>query len=305
MPSSDRFIIDKQRNFGDKVGDTFSFLTENFKPLFSVLLYVSGPFLILGSLLSAYSQRYTINITSFSEKEIQQLLEPEFLVSIIIMILTFSLSTLLSYAVVLEYIKYYKENDAIGTIDQIWQQVKKTLFKYFLISLFSFVVFFGLGVAMALVVGLLSEAGNGLVIALFILFYIFFLLYAMYTLFLIYPIVTFEGLGPVQATKKCFKLLKGHNWAHFGLLTVILIISYTISLFFSIPNIGVVSFVTFQEVTGTPYDKPIWFQVVFTATHLISTFGSLLVTVIPLITITLQYFHLCNAGTAKTDQILE
>ncbi|MEU4718833.1 glycerophosphoryl diester phosphodiesterase membrane domain-containing protein [Nonomuraea dietziae] len=78
----------------------------------------------------------------------------------------------------------------------------------------------------------LSTLGLGI---LFMFFYIGYALFINTRFALAAPVVVLEGLGPVQAMRRSWRLVGGDFWRVFGILVLTMIIAYLISMIISFP----------------------------------------------------------------------
>ncbi len=59
----DKIEFKKIREFGDIIGDTFVFIKQNFKPLMTAFIYLSGIFLLAGMVSSIITQLQFVEVT--------------------------------------------------------------------------------------------------------------------------------------------------------------------------------------------------------------------------------------------------
>jgi len=188
--------IQKQRNFGEIFNATFTFIRQEFKKFAKSLLFFSGPFILIGSILIGYGQfsliSLTENISSFSNISVVYILGIFF----ILLSMTVIINTVLSYVDI--YIKLGSNN---FQVEDVWTKVKQNFMKILGTNLLITIIYIPIAIISI------------------ILFEIPFIYVAVATQ-LIYPILYFEKLSFGKAFYRCFKLIKERWFVTFGLITV-------------------------------------------------------------------------------------
>jgi hypothetical protein len=200
------------RDFGEIINDTFSFLKQNFKPLFLSLFAICGFFVLVGTVATAFAQ---IAIHDGSGATAPYRYDSDFNVNIsaaVSSLITVMgqffiyLSTLCFVAVYLE-----KKGEKI-TAQDVWGY-----FKYY------FWRSFGSGFLLVLlaVVGFIFCIIPGI--------------YLMNVFYLVMPIMVMENATFGYSFNKSFKLVKDHWWTLFGLIIVCSIIVSVCSSIATVP----------------------------------------------------------------------
>ena len=65
----DTIILQQERDFGDKINATFSFVSQNFKTLFLSLIYFAGPLGLIGGIANGIVQSSMLGLVSQGVKK--------------------------------------------------------------------------------------------------------------------------------------------------------------------------------------------------------------------------------------------
>jgi len=220
------------RDFGEVFGTGFTFIRENFKPLALAVLYIGGPFLLVGSavmtLILVRSSSLMPNPETGSGYGGSSFLI-EFALSYMINILSLLAGAVMITAVINGYIKLYMESpDARPKIQvsEVWQQVKTDFWwlagRFFLLTILVF-VYFGAVIALGVLI-----FGSGSTLGLKILMGVVYVLGAvvlsmyLYTYFYaIFPSQSyFERTSFGESISRTFYLVKDNWWQTFGVVFV-------------------------------------------------------------------------------------
>ncbi len=203
------------RDFGQLISDSFTFLKENFKPLFKALFIICGFFILLGTVSSVFSYLkmssvFTYDINSYSSES----RTISYLISAFINVFIIVLTQAFIYLVTLCYISVYveKKNSTPG-FPEIWGYFRY----YFLRVLGSSILMF-----LLIAAGLICCIIPGI--------------YLSVVFYLIIPIIVIENSSFGYAFNKSFKLIKSNWWLVFG---VIFIMSLIIGVAGSIASIPI------------------------------------------------------------------
>jgi len=252
----------QQREFGDVINATFTFISQNFKKLIKVILFYGGPFyLIYGIVLGS------LQLNLFSPFRNGHLNGDDlfaFAVKYLLLIVVAVITHVFNYALVYSYIKLYNEKGQDGfEISEVWRMAWR---KFFMV--------FGTSIVAGLLVGLGC------------LFLFFPGIYISIPLTLIIAVRMNEDKGLGNALDRCFYLVKNKWWVTFGLVIVAYLISSAMSYVFMIPQY-VMIFLTAFHGKSTPE-----FGYLMTICTAISSFFTMILTNIPLIAIAFHYFSL-------------
>ena len=205
----------KIRDFGQLISDSFTFLKENFKPLFKALFIICGFFILLGSVSTIFtylnmSSIFTYNVNAYDARSKVVSFGITTLINAFVLILTQAFI----FLVTLCYISVYVEKkNTTPHLPEVWGY-----FKYYFFRVLGSSILIFLLVAAGFVACLIPG------IYLSVVFY-----------FLI-PIIVIENGSFSYAFNKSFKLIKGNWWLVFG---VIFIMSLVVGLASSIASIPV------------------------------------------------------------------
>jgi hypothetical protein len=190
----------KSRDFGQVINDSFTFFKENFKPLITALLIISGLFLVAETVANVASSLSMIDMYS-SNTDNSQLFESHGISYIITSLINSLLVVLLQsfiHLTTLCYISVYlQKGNKQPTFAEVWGY-----FKYYF----------------------LRAIGSGFLLLIlacvaFVAFIIPFI-YLMPVFYLIIPIMIIENASFKYAYNKSFRLIKENWWFVFGVIFV-------------------------------------------------------------------------------------
>ncbi len=265
----------KQREIGEIISDTFKFLRENYKLLFTLIFKITGPaFLIL--LLSAGYYLF-VSIGIFEEIGDTPnllfsgaLLTPQIFLALFIMLISLIIYSSLLYGTVLHFIKSYIENKGVIDETEVKFGVKNSVWELIGTSVITgIMVFFGLMLC------------------------IFPGIYLMVPLSLTFSILIFDKLGITESISHCFTLIKGNWWVTFASLFVMWLLTYVIGIIFSLPAIFyslIKGFTMAKE--GSMANPSQFFDWVYLVLNLISSVAQYLLYTIMVIATAFIYFSL-------------
>jgi hypothetical protein len=263
------------RDFGQIITDSFTFLKENFKPMFSALIIICGFFIIIGTISTVFT--YMNILTPFNVKinRYDPATSLAFFTSALINAFILLLTHAFIYLATLCYISVYiQKNNATPTLAEVWGYFRY----YFFRVLGSGIVIFFL-----LLVGFLLCFIPGI--------------YLMPVMYLILPIIVIENASFSYAFNKSFRLIKNNWWVVFGVIFIMSLIigvgSSVVSVPISIITVGH-KFLSLKHLT-----LPL--MILFSALRNIL----LLAYALPAIAVSLCYFNLAEEkeGTGLLERI--
>ena len=210
----------KERDLGSILSDTFKFIRENWKSYFLTVLKICAPALVV-VLVSLAVYFYSLsgmfsNIGTPGWESEAPDIGNSGLMFVAVFALIFAGVTLyvLMHMASLYYIKSYIKN--AGTVDfyEIRAQVKQNFWS-----------FLGLGILVFLI------------LMFSILLCFFPVIYTWVVLSLAFPIMVFDSKGVTETISHCFTLIKDHWLNTFGVLFVVGILVYMLSMIFQIPGL--------------------------------------------------------------------
>ena len=299
----DTIILEQERDFGDKINASFTFVSQNFKTLFLSLIYFAGPLSLIGGIANGIVQSNNIALASSgavkprgtSAGEIfansfgdsfAHLLTLNYLIAIIFLILASVTVAITVFAVMMEY----KENPESLSVERVWARMQ-TIFLPVLGSYGITILIFIVGmIALVGIIGSLVSGVGGIFAGLlsgivgivgFILIFYFFVMYSLSP-----AIVAYEGISGWEALSRAKFLIKDKWWSTFGLIIIISIINSFVSMIFGAPAMIVMFMKVLKVGGGISGNLPL------IVTTMISTIGQVIVSSLLYVAISIQYFNL-------------
>lgn len=299
--------LHKQRDFGSKLNVTIEFVKRNFKPLYKSIIYIAGPFLLLGSLLMTsvfnYSFQSMGNPTGTPpDADMFFSLGIKGIGSFVFLLL----ASVALISVVYEFLKLYeKKGSGAIEVEEVYGKVKSsfwnvlgTVFLYVLLVIAIYIAllipafaFGALGGAFAFMIVIVVMVG---------------LVYFFIASSLIFIIRAYENVGFITALTRSLKLIKGKWWSTFGLLFVIGLIQGVVSSIFMIPYYVNTIISTMHTVETGVFQEPSQTTIIVNQVLLLLYFLlSYLMYALPLLGIAFQYFNLreMKEATGLIDKI--
>lgn len=266
----------KQRDLGEIITDTFTFLRQHAKPFFTVFFKHVGPLILITTLLSAYLQYSSTSLVTDTGEFGSGSTSFDFVSTFIefslvgILNLIAALATYaMSISCVLYAIKSVMDHGEIIETEIVGNMRRK--FWSFIGATFLSVISAAVGALFCLLPGI----------------------YLAVVLSLIFSVMVFHNISVVDAYSECFKLIKENWWMTFLTLIVIGIMVSIASGIFQLPLIimGIVEGVSSVQTGGQPDiafgDN--WLYIVF---YVISTIVSYVFQIVTIIATALIYFNL-------------
>ncbi|MDC6363900.1 MULTISPECIES: hypothetical protein [Flavobacteriaceae] len=217
MQTNNYIEFKKQRELGEILSDSFSFIRSQFKPFFGTILKIVGPYLLV-MLISMGFYLYTIgdifNITAIGNGAMDTLSPFIMVIAILALLLSSIAAYVLAQGTVLHYIKSYIDHRGEPVYEEIKQQVYS-----------SFWSLIGLGILVGLSVGV---------------GFIFCLIPGIYLavpLCLSFAILVFLKKDAMDSYQYSFTLVKENWWITFATLMVVYIIVAVASYAFTLPSV--------------------------------------------------------------------
>lgn len=262
----DKVEFKKRREFGEIIGDTFLFIKQNFKPLMTAILYLSGLFLVAGLISSIMAQLQMVGAMEGIKRgtidgPLAMFYKFSFGYLFVVIFMVCSYTSF--YVTVLSYISIYiQKGNVAPTVEEVWVYFKIYFFRVM-----------GSGILMSLL----------LVICFMLCLVPGIWIFPAVSIF--YPIMVLENADLGYSFNRCFKLVANEWWLTAATLIVIYIIVYAFTMFVQLPAmvIGMASAFTHLE---QPITKT-YAIVTSVAQQLSQVF-----LVIPIISSTLIYYNL-------------
>jgi hypothetical protein len=269
----DKIIFAQARDFSEKLNDTFSFLRQNFKKLSTAVIFIAGPFTLIGGVFLGLYQSQAFKSGYMKRVSIIDRFQNLFGIEYFMGILFSMISITIVAIVVNEYVRLYNEDK---TENFQWQDVLPGVKSNFL-SIFLFGI------------------GYGIIVMLSTLFFIIPGFYMAVALSFLFSVKLFEGKGFFQAVSRCLNLIKGNWWATFGLLLVLSVIQGLLSFVFQIPALisGVI-----MGIQGLKNEASGGSDIFLVIATIISTAGTQLLYTVSIVGLIFQYFNLVEEKDA-------
>lgn len=306
METENKMVIRRVRNFGDIIADTFNLIRQGFKPLGKACLYVTGPMILIVSLISGFINAETMSLMFEAMKnpaDMQKGNEAMLMMFqskgylfgagyVIIIALSFIIISLFqSYSY--EYMVLYNDKDpeAITYKDIITgggRHVVKLFFTNIgIILLFTGAVFFL--IIFSSVTVLVSKIFAAFIPVLLMVF--MFAGFYFMIMFILTPAVrVFESAGFWTSLMRSFKLMYGNFWNTIGLLIVLMIAMSIIGFVFMIPYFAVYGFLALSAVANQAA-SPVYIKPVMVLASSLPGFATFL-NIILIISIGFKYYSL-------------
>jgi hypothetical protein len=211
--ASNRIEFRKKRDFGEILNVSFTFIRQHFHPIFKNLLFIAGPFVLVGSVLPGlllYPLMGNTQENAFSQIDFT---------NIIVNILSFIVGSVMAIGTVYEYMLLYEKHpDAKITTSQIWKALRKDFFNI----LFTCISLTVISVGILGLIGYLSFMMLGAISAFFITLIASVYLIVILSIYLIVRLCEKENV--VASVLRCFKLIEGKWWQTFALLFICYIV---------------------------------------------------------------------------------
>ena len=297
----EKINLREERDFGQKISDTFLFLQQNFGPFFKCLLYYAGPIsLVAGVFMGLYqSNLLGLNAESLGQNNdpLLFLAKNVFNLNYILTLIVTGIGRIVVIGVTFAYMTAYLERpgELIGTAE-VWQRFSRRFISLFLTTLLYLIGIFLIILILTLAAGLLffgSISDTAIIMerAYLIPFGLLMVFAPMIFLAirtgLFAPVIFAEGKGGPLAYGRSWKLVKGKWWSTFGLIVVMTIIVSIIGIAFQIPLL-LISF--FKEILHWENGSSI--QLIIIVASIIGMVGETLLYSILHIAIGFQYFNL-------------
>jgi hypothetical protein len=270
---TNKIIFNQARDFSEKLNDTFSFLRQNFKNLGTSVLFIAGPFTLIGGIFLGLYQSQVLKSGNLGNVSITERFQNIFGIEYFMGVL-FSMITITIVAIIVsEYVRLYNEDK---TENFVWQDLLPKVKSSFL-SIF----LFGIGYIVIITLGSMFFVIPGI--------------YLSIALSLLIYVRIFEGKSFFSAVSRCLQLIKGNWWPTFGMFLILSIIQGLLSFIFQIPVLISTVIIGLQGFKNEVSEGPDIFLIIAT---IISTAGTQLLYTVSLVGLCFQYFNLVEEKDA-------
>ncbi len=226
----------KLRDFGENISDTFQFIRQEFKPLLTAFLIMSGVFIVAGGIVGGIYQsgsmsgimRALRSASYYGSSSLGNVFNGTYFLMILL-----SLFGIVSIRVVVaSYMKVYDAKAGESpTLDEIWTQ-----FKHYIVPLF----FYSIIIGIMIVLGMVLCIAPGIYLA---------VVFAP-----IEMVLVVEDVSLGQAISRCFNIVKENFWISFAIYLVAYIIySFSSGIIGAIIGViaGLASYFSTKDVAST------------------------------------------------------
>jgi hypothetical protein len=299
----DTITLQQERDFGDKINASFTFVSQNFKTLFLSVLYFAGPLSMISGIANGVVQSNNLALTSsgiakprgtspvdiFAHSfgnSMSQFFTLNYLIAIIFLILSSVTVAITVYALIIEY----KENSESLNIERVWTRIQMIFLPVLSSYAISMLIFILILIAFIATIAALISSGGGFFtgfLSVIIGLVGFFLILYLFVVYSLSPaIVAYEGISVWEALGRANFLIKNKWWSTFGLIMIIGIINSFVAVIFGTPAM----IVTFMKILKV--DEGIAGNIPLIITTVISTVGQVVVSSLTYVAISFQYFNL-------------
>jgi hypothetical protein len=266
----------EERDFGNTLNATFTFIKQEFKLLGKSIILYAGPFILIASLFSGWYQSSMFGGMKdlMKSNDILGFYANIFSWKYFVLILFSMLSNLMIVTTIFSYVILYTEKGKDGfTFEDVWEVIKDKFLTIFGTSLLLFLIY----VPIALVSIIFLE--------------IPFIYIAVAAVFVVF-IKVYEGKSFGDSFSRSFYLVKNNWWKTFGLIVVAYIIVSFASAIFTIPSAIISMVYMFNAISTKAAQGPSVLLMVFTT---IGTFCATLLYSVIHVAVVFQYYSLVES----------
>ncbi|MGV6827877.1 MAG: hypothetical protein ACWA45_00610 [Flavobacteriales bacterium] len=272
----------KQRELGEILSDLFSFLRQEWKPLFTIIFKIAGPALLI--VLVAYIYYMQSTLGSFGSPNFigsNNFSLGNFIIPLLLLMIAGITYNALLYGTVIHYIKSYIKNEGKVIKEEVSFGAKNNFWSLI-----------GLNFLMALMIGF------GMLLCFFPGIYL------AVVLSTVFCILIFEDRDIMDSISHSFTLIKENWWITFATFLVLGLIYYLVVLFFQVPQyiyFFISAFTKTQETSPDPANMFDWGYIAISTIGIIAQYLLLTMMVIGTVFV---YFNLNEkknfTGTLET-----
>ncbi len=293
------------RDFSRKMNTTFEFIRQNFKSLGKSILLIAGPPVLVASLIIATFVDEFMGLTRAAANNPGdgEVLETYFMsvtfwLQIVLMLLLFLVSSIMSIATINNYIILYEERQTNNiSVSDVWMRVRETFWMYFRTTLVFFLLAIVVYIILIIPVALLAAISPALIF-LGVMAMFCGLIYLIVSVSMTYIVRAYEKKNFFDAIARSFKLVRDKWWSTFGIIMVLYLVMMTISYIFMIPWYVATVTSALHSTSTEMLEQPVttWTTVVlFTLYYL----AQMVLGALPNVGIAFQYFNLVEMKEAK------
>ena len=191
------------RDFGQIINDSFTFLKENFKPLFKSLIIICGFFIVIGTVSTAFTYMNMNTMVNLDLNSMDARQQPiAYLVSLFVMLFVLVLTQAFIHLTTLCYISVYlQKNNTTPTLEEVWG-----FFRYYFWRVLGSSILIFILVVVATMFCIIPGIYIGPI------------------MYLVIPIIVIENGSFSFAFNKSFRLVKNNWWLLFGVIFIMSLI---------------------------------------------------------------------------------
>ena len=301
----------RERDFGSKISATFDFLSSQFKPFFKCLAYFALPgallmgiglALFMGKATGFYASlfegaRHGGNVPAAGSVDPLAMYRGWGGVGFALTMLGGLVTFLLLNSTVYAYLRVRMHLPATETVQprQVWAWMRPRLGRVVLACLLLLALGLGLLVVLGIAVGGIGLAAgsgsSGVWVVLLVVVGYALIFWLSVCLALYFPVLWLEDVGPADALRRSFYLIRGKWWSTFGLGIIMVMIQSFMGYLFAIPMYGLMMLDILQLTkTSTSSGSSLPMQ----AATLLYAGGAVLLLTLPLLAMSFQYFNLAE-----------
>src|SRR5688572_20808631 len=230
------------RDFSRKMNTTFEFIRQNFKSLGKSILLIAGPPVLVASLIIATFvdefmglTRAAANNPGDGEVFETYFMSVTFWLQIVLMLLLFLVSSIMSIATINNYIILYEERQTNNiSVSEVWTRVRETFWMYLRTTLVFFLLAIVVYIILIIPVALLAAISPALIFLGMMAMFCG-VIYLIVSVSMTYIVRAYEKKNFFDAIARSFKLVRDKWWSTFGIIMVLYLVMMTISYIFMIP----------------------------------------------------------------------
>ena len=295
--------LHKRRDFSAKLSASIDFIRLNAKPLIKALLFICGPFILLGAILMAEGYSKIMNLAALTDPGTSANVGQNILGLSLPMIsgflFLFIAGTLLISTVYQYVVLYDRKKTTDISVSEVWKGVKEFVWLV-LASLVIWTVIIGaIYFAGIFVVIAMNEVSTFLAVIAGIALGLA-VIYAGVTFSMVFIVQAYERKDVFTAFGRAFRLIRGKWWSTFGIILVSYFIQTFVTYIFMMPWYVTFFAGSLHAAEESSLSEPsLLFQIANYATLSIGFLGSNLLYAFPLLAIAFQYFNLVEMKESR------
>jgi hypothetical protein len=296
------------RDFSRKLNSTFEFLRQNFKSMGKSILYISGPSVLVASLLIGSFMGEFLSLTQSLQSQAgnaeslgNYFLTVSFWAQVLAMLIFFFISFVVTIATINCYINLYieKRTNKIE-VQEVWDRVRIMFWNYAGTTILFFLTY--IVVIIVLVIPMVILGAISPILIFFGVIFLFVgLFYLVISVSLTFFVQAQEKVSFIAAMVRSYRLVNnGKWWSTFGLLFILQMITGISSYIFLMPYYIIVFSASMHTVsTGTPFEMSNTMITITTVCFTLYYMAQMLLYSLPHVGIAFQYFNLVELKEAR------